>query len=109
MLGMNDPIQDFIGSRCWRHASTMPDWPHEYTVKSWLPEKAEEFTAFCLEIQTRGVVEPWPPPPASAIYHNRYLVMGVLKYWAMGPRGDRDAIEEMTVINRADSDPEGAS
>jgi hypothetical protein len=24
----------------WRFASTMPDWPHEYTMRSWRPDLA---------------------------------------------------------------------
>jgi hypothetical protein len=35
-------------------------------------------------------------------YHNRYLVIGELKYWTMGPHGDADPPDEMTVINRAE-------
>jgi hypothetical protein len=47
------------------------------------------------------VVEAWPPPPAQAVYPNRHLVIDEHKYWAMGPRGDLDPPEEMTVIDRA--------
>jgi len=57
--------------------------------------------ALCRHIQSHGTVEPWPPAPATAIDHNKYLVIGDHKFWAMGPNGDRDAVEEMTVINRA--------
>lgn len=107
MVGMDDPMLDFISSRRWTYAKTMPDWPHEYTVKSWLPQRADEFIEFCQAIHDRGIVEPWPPPPAVAIYHNHYLAIGGLKYWTMGPSGDRDPIEEMTVINRARIDQSG--
>jgi hypothetical protein len=34
------------------------------------------------------------------VYHNRYLVLGSWKYWAMGPLGDLDQIEGKTVTNR---------
>jgi hypothetical protein len=97
---MDTTAADFIEARRWRFASTMPDWPHEYTVKSWAPDEPDAFVAFCELIQERGAVEPWPPLPAEPLYHNRYLAIGDHKYWAMGPKGDRDAVEEMTVINR---------
>ena len=85
----------------WRYAVTMPEWPHEYTIKTWRPELFAEFESFCRIIVDNGTVEPWPPPPASPIYHNHYLVIANHKYWAMGPRGDLDLPHDMTVINRA--------
>lgn len=90
----------YIAAVRWQIAKTMPDWPHEYTVKSWEPELAAKFEGFCRYIETHGTVEPWPPPPAQPIYHNRYLVVGGHKYWAMGPQGYSDAVHHKTVINR---------
>lgn len=97
-----DDARAYIAEVRWQFAKTMPQWPHEYTVKAWVPELAGEFEAFARLIVTEGVVIPWPPPPAAPRYHNHYLVIGDLKYWAMGPRGDADAPAEMTVINRSD-------
>ena len=91
----------YIASVRWQFATTMPDWPHEYTVKAWRPDLFDEFVAFCQLIAEEGEVEPWPPSPEIAIYHNRYLVIGEYKYWAMGPLGDHDPVEEKTIINRA--------
>lgn len=96
-----DDARAYIAEVRWQFASTMPQWPHEYTVKSWRPELASEFEAFCRLITEQGFVEPWPPPPDRAIYHNHYLVIGEHKYWAMGDHGDLDPPEAMTVINRA--------
>jgi hypothetical protein len=62
----------------------MPDWPDEYTVKTWRSDDTEEFVGFYRLIETAGVVEPWPPPPADPVYHNRYLVIGEHKYCAIG-------------------------
>ena len=98
---MHNAALSFIASRPWRYARTMPDWPHEYTVRSWRPDEIEEFVEFCQVIETWGIVEAWPPPPATPRYHNHYVVIGGHKYWAMGPHGDLDPPEEMTVINRA--------
>jgi hypothetical protein len=76
----------------WRFASTMPDWPHEHTVKAWRPDLAADCEAFCESIEVDGSVEAWPPPLARPIYHHRYKVMGEHRYWEMGPRGDWDAV-----------------
>lgn len=84
----------------WQFAKTMPDWPHEYTVKDWRPELAESFEAFCRLILADGTVEPWPPPPEAPIYHHRYLVVDDHKYWTMGLQGVDDSVTEKTVINR---------
>ena len=99
-----DEAHRYIADVRWRYASTMPDWPHEYTVKVWRPQDTARFEGFCRLIAACGVIEPWPPPPASPIYHNPYLVIGGRKYWALGPHRDRDAPEGMTVINRARAD-----
>ena len=91
----------YIATVRWKFASTMPDWPHEYTVKDWRPELSLGFEAFCRLIKAEGFVEPWPPAPARAIYHNHYLVIDEWKYWAMGADGDLDPPDQLTVINRA--------
>lgn len=96
-----DAAGAYIDSVRWKFASTMPDWPHEYTVKAWRPELSAAFEAFCRLIRAEGFVEPWPPAPAQPIYHNHYLVIGEWKYWAMGARGDQGPVEGLTVINRA--------
>jgi hypothetical protein len=89
----------YIAAVRWQYATTMPQWPHEYTVRTWRPDLDGDFEDFCRLIQDRGVVEPWPVPPERAIYHNSYIVVGSWKYWAMGPLGDQDTAEEKTVIN----------
>jgi hypothetical protein len=93
--------ESFIAGARWQYAKSMPDWPHEYTVKTWRPDLIANFERFCQLIEAEGEVEPWPPPPEAPIYHNRYLTLGEYKYWAMGPKGDADLPEERTVINRA--------
>ena len=39
-------------------------------------------------------------------YHNSYLVLAPLQFWAMGPLGDRDEPRERTVINCALAEPD---
>ena len=87
----------------WRFASTMPQWPHVYTVHRWW-QASEDFTVACSHIEASGRIIPWPSPPEMPIYHNRYLVLGAFKFWAMGPRGDQDGVGELTVINCAFAD-----
>lgn len=95
-----EQARGYIDKVRWQYAKTMPDWPHDYAIKAWRRELTSEFEAFCRLIQQQGHVEPWPPPPATAIHLNCYLVIDVYKYWGMGPLGDRDAPERRTVINR---------
>ena len=95
---------DYISQVRWLYAKTMPDCPHEYTVKAWRPELSGSFEAFCHLVAVEGLVEPWPPPPADAIYRNRYLVIDDWKYWSIGPSGDADPVHARTVINRSRSD-----
>lgn len=90
----------YIAEVRWQYAKTMPDWPHEYTIKAWRPDLANDFEAMCELIYGEGVAEPWPPPPAEPIYQNSYLVIGDHKYWAMGPLGDADPVRKKTVVNR---------
>ncbi len=93
----------YVATVRWQYARTMPQWPHEYTVKEWRPDLAEDFAQLCRLIARCGVREPWPPPPAAARYHHPYLTIDGKKYWAMGPHGDSDPPEQMTVINRAEA------
>jgi hypothetical protein len=89
-----------LKSARWRFATTMPQWPHVYTVRDWWDEDAA-FTEACELIEERGRVLPWPRPPRRPRYHNSYLVLAPLKFWAMGPRGDRDEPRWRSVINCA--------
>ena len=91
----------YVATVRWKFASTMPDWPHEYTVKSWRPDLADDFEQFSRLVLDSGIQRPWPPPPAAPIHHNHYLVVGEHEYWAMGPLGDSDPVQDKTVINRA--------
>jgi len=111
MTDVDGPLADFgvdaarayIATVRWNFAKTMPDWPHEYTVKDWQPELSFAFEAFCRLIKAEGFVAPWPPASARPIYRNHYLVIDGWKYWAMGTNGDLGPVEDLTVINRADS------
>jgi hypothetical protein len=102
-----DDVRRFIAAVRWQFADTMPDWPHEYTIKHWRSDLVDQFEEVCRLICATGVREPWPPAPAVAIYHNHYLVIDRFKYWAIGEAGDSGPIERLSVINRAASPQAG--
>ena len=80
--------EQFIGRAPWRFAKTMPDRPHEYTVRGETPD--DEFQWFVLYIRERGY---------RARYggrHYNYLEIDAWRYWTMGA-----PVEATTIINRA--------
>ena len=88
--------RDFIAAARWQFARTMPQWPHEYTVRQWHPELEPDFFAFAALIRSAGVVKPWPPDAATPRYRHTYLEVDAWEYWTMG-----EPIPDTTVINRA--------
>lgn len=86
----------------WQYARTMPQYPHEYTIRDWNPALIPTFRAFVMLIRATGTVVPWPAPPKKARYNFEYLPIDGWKYWSMGY-----PVEETTVINRAllETDP----
>jgi hypothetical protein len=67
----------------------MPDNPHWYTVREWVPEQEGEFEAFVRLLRKYGSDEVfWGKP-------YRYLDLDGFHYWTMGA-----PVEETTVINR---------
>ncbi len=85
----------YIAEVRWQFAKTMPQWPHEYTVRDWRPQLEGSFGAFATLIREMGVVKPWPRDAAVPRYHHTYLQVGEWEYWTMG-----EPIPETTVINR---------
>lgn len=89
-----DNFRNFIQARHWRFAKTMPQLPHEYTVRKFQdPQVAqalfEQAVAF---IRAQGERRIFEPTGKSAIY----LDMDGRQYWTMGA-----PIEETVIINRA--------
>jgi hypothetical protein len=80
--------EQFIGRAPWRFAKTMPDQPHEYTVRGETPDK--EFHWFVLYIREHG---------HRTKYGGRYyayLEVDAWRYWTMGA-----PVGATTIINRA--------
>jgi len=86
----------YISAVRWQFAKTMPQWPHEYTVRHWQPDLEAEFCMFADLIRSAGMVKPWPPEAASPRYRHTYLELDGWEYWTMG-----ETTPETTVINRA--------
>ena len=99
----SDYARTYIAQVRWQFARTMPQWPHEYTVRVWRPELEATFEAFAVLIRQTGRVKSWPRDAERPRYHHTYLTIDGWEYWTMGA-----PIPETTVINRARVDAEGA-
>ena len=51
---MIEAARAYIARVRWKFAGILPQWPHEYTVKDWRREWAEDFEAFCRLIAEEG-------------------------------------------------------
>ena len=81
--------EQFVESSRWQFAKTMPQNPHEYTVRGWHPDQ-ERFEAFVLYVREHGYVEKF------GRWAYTYLQIGEWKYWTMGA-----PVGETVVVNRA--------
>ena len=86
----------YIGEVRWQFAKTMPQWPHEYTVRDWRVDLDDTFLDFVELIRAEGAVKPWPADSPTPRYHHTYLAIDGWDYWTMG-----EPVEETEVINRA--------
>ena len=73
----------------------MPQWPHEYVVRDWRPDKEPVLERFVTLIRDQGYDAPFLD---GATY--RYLEIGGWKDWSMG-----EPPHETTIINRAKVEP----
>ena len=96
MAFTTDDARAYIAQVRWQFARTMPQWPHEYTVRAWRPDLEREFLEFVVLIRRDGVVKPWPRDASSPRYRLTYLELDGWEYWTM-----EAPVPETTVINRA--------
>jgi len=84
-----EAIKQYILSVRWKVAATMPQIPHEYTLKEWDKTKIDTFNAFVLHIRQNGYKQ--------SFMGNEYVYFDVdgYKYWTMGA-----PVEETILINR---------
>jgi hypothetical protein len=83
-------IRTFIAGHRWVFAKTMPQWPHEYTLRKNAPDE-EEFLRLVTFIREHGYDERFGK---SATYI--YLNVDGWKYWSMGA-----PVPDTILINRA--------
>ena len=81
-------IRAFIERSHWTFAKTMPQWPHEYTLRKDADE--QEFLFFVTLIREHGYTEEF----GKAVYIR--LNVNGWKYWTMGR-----PLPETILINRA--------
>src|SRR5689334_11973502 len=86
----------YIAEVHWRFAKTMPQWPHEYTVRQLAADLEPQFFELVALIRREGIVKPWPREAREPRYRLNYLALDGWEYWTMGA-----PIAETTVINRA--------
>ena len=84
----------FVRTRRWYFAKTMPQWPHQYTVRRFDDSQRDQnqFEEAVGLIRTNGECRRFEPTGKSAIY----LDIDGRQYWTMGA-----PVEETTIINRA--------
>lgn len=97
-------VRGYIAHVRWQYAKTMPQWPHEYTVRSWAPVLEPQFEALARRIREEGEIRPWPKDSRMPRHHNTYLEIDDWQYWTMGA-----PIAETTILNRARVDGVGAA
>ena len=83
-----DTVRAFIAKAPWTFAKTMPDNPHDYTVRGQTPDG--EFEQVVLLIREHG----YKRPLGRTTY--TYLDVDGWRYWTMGA-----PLEQTTIINRA--------
>ena len=103
MVLTTDDARGYIARVRWQFAKTMPQWPHEYTVREWRPDLEPDFLGFAALIRGEGAVKPWPRDAAHPRYHHTYLELDGWEYWTMGA-----PLPATTVINRARIDQSSA-
>ena len=96
MAFTTDDARAYICEVRWQFAKTMPQWPHEDTLRKWRQDLEVDFFAFVALIRRDGIVKPWPPEVAASRYHHTYLELDGWEYWSMGA-----PVSETTLINRA--------
>jgi hypothetical protein len=87
-------LRSFIETREWCFAKTMPQWPHEYTVRKFQDPKEEQalFEEVVAFIRPHGERRTFEPTGKSSVYFD----IDGRQYWTMGA-----PIEETIIINRA--------
>jgi len=75
---IEEKILKHINDSRWKFASSMPKYPHWYTLAEWMPGRYEDFKLFAKFIRENGY--------AGNFWRKQliYLNIGEFKYWTMG-------------------------
>ncbi len=84
-----DELQEFIRASRWRFAKSMPDTPHEYTLRRWARDE-KLFERMVLYIRQHGYQQEFQGRKYT------YLDIDDHAYWTMG-----SPLERTILINRA--------
>ena len=84
-------LTTFISQVKWTYAKTMPEWPHEYIVKSKVDEGC--FVEMVKHIRTHGYQGYFYKRPIT------YFDEDGKTYWTMG-----EPIDETVIINRCEKE-----
>ena len=83
-----DGVRQFIAGAKWQYAKSMPQWPHEYTLRGWNDEHTfEDMIHYILH---------WGESRKQLHWTRVYLDVDEHYYWWMGA-----PVRRATVINRA--------
>jgi len=83
-----EQLGDWLAAAAWRFAKTMPEIPHEYTLRKW--NNGGEFEAAVRTIRAHGYQRTFRGRTYT------YVNVGEHRFWTMGA-----PVWETTVINRA--------
>jgi len=86
-IELPDSLKEFVVTTKWTFAKTMPEWPHEYIVRSNVEENL--FLLLVQHIRANGYEGKFYKTAIT------YFEEDGLVYWTMG-----SPIEETTIINR---------
>ena len=92
----HDELEQYIAGSRWQYAKTMPEHPHEYTIKKWAPTRQAEFEAAVMFIREHGYKKKWTNSATGRTYTYTYYNVGKHCYWTMGA-----PLDQTILINRA--------
>jgi hypothetical protein len=90
----HEEMREYIAGVRWQFAKTMPQNPHEYTLKKWAPTQQNDFEAVVMFIREHGYKKKWGKTTYS------YFDVDGWQYWTMGA-----PLDQTILINRAKLEP----
>jgi hypothetical protein len=57
MASTLEDARAYVADVRWQYPKTMAQWPHEYTVREWRPDREQEFFEFVVLIRRDGIAK----------------------------------------------------